>query len=45
MQVEGQSFFHIDEIIDPKVAREKASTAVILWYRVESLLKTLNFCS
>lgn len=28
-QVEGQGFFHIDEIIDPKVAREKASTAVI----------------
>lgn len=28
-QVEGQSFFHIDEIIDTKIARERASTALI----------------
>jgi hypothetical protein len=28
-QVEGHSFFHIDEVIDPKIAREKASTIVI----------------
>jgi hypothetical protein len=28
-QVEGHSFFHIDEIIDSKISRERASTAVI----------------
>ena len=28
-QVEDQSFFYIDECIDPRVAREKSSTAVI----------------
>jgi hypothetical protein len=28
-QVEDQSFFYIDECIDPRVAQEKASTTVI----------------
>lgn len=28
-QVEGHSFFHIDEIIDTKISRGRASTAVI----------------
>lgn len=28
-QVEGQIFFHIDECIDPRVSKEKSSTAVI----------------
>jgi hypothetical protein len=28
-QVTNQSFFYIDENIDPKASREKASTAII----------------
>jgi hypothetical protein len=28
-QVEGHSFFHIDEVINSKISRERASTAVL----------------
>jgi len=28
-QVEDQNFFYIEELVDPRVAREKDSTAII----------------